>query len=84
MRKAANVKSILIREVPDEIRLQLKDRARSNGKSLQQYLLDELTRLAERPAMEEVLERLGSRDSGRIDMETVIRDLDEVRRSRTG
>lgn len=78
------MKSILIREVPDEIRLQLKDRARSNGKSLQQYLLDELTRLAERPAMEEVLERIGSRDSGRIDMETVIRDLDEVRRSRTG
>ena len=78
------MKSILIREVPDEIRLQLKDRARSNGKSLQQYLLDELTRLAERPAMEEVLEQIGSRDSGRIDMETVIRDLDEVRRSGTG
>ncbi len=77
------MKSILIREVPDEIHLQLKDRARSTGKSLQQYLLDELTRLAERPTMEEILERIGSRDPGRIDMETVIRDLDEVRRDRT-
>lgn len=77
------MKSILIREVPDEIHLQLKGRARSTGKSLQQYLLDELTRLVGRPTMEEVLERIGNRDPGRIDMETVIRDLDEVRRIRT-
>ncbi|MCQ3803873.1 MAG: hypothetical protein OXC98_00550 [bacterium] len=75
-------KSILIRNVPDEIHLQLKWRAQCKGQPLQQYLLTELTTLAERPTMEEVLERISSRRMERVDMETILADLDEERRDR--
>ena len=76
------VKSILIRRVPDEIHFQLKHRAQRKGQPLQQYLLAELTALAERPTMEEVLERISSRHMERVDMKTILRDLDEERRDR--
>lgn len=75
-------KSILIRQVPDAIHLQLKCRAQRKGQPLQQYLLNELTALAERPTMEEVLERISSRDMEQVDMETILRDLDDERSNR--
>lgn len=75
-------KSILIRRIPDELHLRLRSRAKRRGQSLQQYLLDELTTLVEKPTMEEALERIGDRRSGRIDMETILRDLEEERRDR--
>ena len=77
------MKSILIREVPQELHLQLKQRAKGRGQSLQQYLLGELTALAARPTMDEVLKRIESRSLERLDMESVIRDLDEERRRRS-
>ncbi len=73
------MKSILIREVPTELHLQLKLRAKSRGQSLQQYLLQELATVASRPTMDEVLKRIESRSLERVDMESVIRDLDEER-----
>ena len=77
------MKSILIREVPQDLHLQLKQRAKERGQSLQQYLLRELTVLAARPTMDEVLKRIESRSLERLDMESVIRDLDEERRRRS-
>ncbi len=74
------MKSILIREVPNELHLQLKHRAKSRGQSLQQYLLKELTALAQKPTMDEVLKRIENRSLERVDMSTVVRDLDEERR----
>lgn len=74
------MKSILIREVPNQLHLQLKCRAKSRGQSLQQYLLQQLTALAAKPTMEEILKRIESRSLERMDMESVIRDLDEERR----
>ena len=76
------MKSILIREVPQELHLQLKHRAKDRGQSLQQYLLGELTVLAERPTMAEVLKRIENRSLDKVDMESVVRDLDEERRRR--
>ena len=75
-------KSILIRRVPDELHLRLRSRAERRGQSLQKYLLDELATLVEKPTMEEALERIGNRRSGRVDMETILHDLDEERRDR--
>lgn len=76
------MKSILIREVPHELHIQLKHRAKDRGQSLQQYLLQELTVLASRPTMDEVLKRIENRSLERVDMETVVSGLDEVRRRR--
>ena len=41
--------NIQVRDVPEEIHGSLVDRARSNGQSLQKYLVAELARIASRP-----------------------------------
>lgn len=49
---------IQIRHVPDPLHRKLKARAALEGKSLSDYLLREIKRLAERPTMGELVERL--------------------------
>ena len=49
---------IQIRHVPDSLHRALKARAAQEGKSLSDYLLREIQRVAERPALEELKERL--------------------------
>ena len=49
---------IQIRNVPDHLHRTLKVRAAKAGMSLSDYLLDEVRRVAERPTLEEMLERL--------------------------
>ena len=53
---------IQIRNVPDELHRRLKARAALVGQSLSSYLLAEIQRLAERPAEEELRQRLRQRD----------------------
>jgi antitoxin FitA len=55
---------IQVRDVPDEIHRTLRARAAAAGLSLSAYLLAELTRLAERPPVAEVLARAGARHGG--------------------
>ena len=57
-------KMIQVRNVPDRIHRRLKVRAAQEGRSLSDYLLDELERIAERPARQELLERLGQAPRG--------------------
>lgn len=51
---------IQIRNVPEGLHRKLKSRAAIEGKSLSDYLLDEVRRIAERPTLAEMLERLKS------------------------
>lgn len=44
-----------IRNVPDEVSRELKVRAAASGRSLSEYLLVELTRIAQRPTLEQAL-----------------------------
>jgi hypothetical protein len=55
-------KMIQIRNVPDEIHRALKSRAAEDGKSLSDYILVELRRMAEMPTIKEWLERVKSRE----------------------
>lgn len=48
---------IQIRNVPDDLHRELKARAAQNGKTLSDYLLDELRTLATRPTMQEWVAR---------------------------
>lgn len=57
-------RTIQIRNVPDGIHRELRSRAAASGASLSDYLLDELTRVAERPAVADVLERAAARAGG--------------------
>ena len=52
---------IQIRNVPDALHRRLKSRAALAGMSLSDYLLAELRRMAERPSLAEMRERLENR-----------------------
>ena len=52
---------VQIRNVPDEVHKALKIRATKEGMSLSEYLLREVTKAAQRPTQEEVLERIRRR-----------------------
>jgi plasmid stability protein len=57
-------KNVQIRDVPEDIHRELKSRAAAAGQSLSEYLLAEITRVAERPAIADVLRRADSRREG--------------------
>jgi len=54
-------KMIQLRNVPDDLHRKLKARAAMAGKSLSDYLLDQIRAAAERPTHEELIARLASR-----------------------
>jgi len=54
---------IQIRNVPDALHRRLKSRAALAGKSLSDYLLDEIRSVAERPTLDELRARLDRRTS---------------------
>ena len=49
---------VQVRGVSEQTARRLKARAASEGKSLSEYLRDELERLAARPTLEEILDRV--------------------------
>jgi plasmid stability protein len=54
--------SIQIRNVPPKLHRELKRRAAKRGVSLQEYLLGEITEIAETPTVDEVIDRMRRRD----------------------
>jgi antitoxin FitA len=60
----AGVKTIQVRNVPDEVHRELRARAAAAGVSLSDYALRELERLATRPQVGDVLARARSRAGG--------------------
>jgi len=54
---------IQIRHVPDKIHRKLKAKAALEGVSLSEYLLREVSAIAERPSVEELRQRISSRSS---------------------
>jgi len=57
-------KSIQIRNVPDRVHRTVRTRAVAAGMSLSDYLLEEIVRVAERPAVADVLARASTRVTG--------------------
>jgi plasmid stability protein len=76
------VRNILVRGVPDDVHSALARRAERRGQSLQQYLAGELARLAERPTLDEVLDRVERRRGGRVGLPTAAGDGAEERAAR--
>ena len=71
--------NVLVRDIPDDVHANLQRRAEAAGKSLQQYLTGELTRLASTPTLDDVLERIGRRRGGKLGFDTAVQHLDEER-----
>jgi plasmid stability protein len=65
------VKTIQIRNVPDDVHRVMRTRAAAAGVSLSDYALAELRRAAERPEVAEVLARAAGR-AGTVDSETIV------------
>ena len=63
---------IQIRDVPETVRDELAKKAAAAGQSMQAYLLGELTKLAERPSMAEIVKR--AQDRARSSGSTVTMD----------
>ena len=53
--------TVSVRDVPDDVRDELAARAARQGKSLQEYLYDELARLAARPSIADLMADVGRR-----------------------
>ena len=60
-------KMIQIRNVPDELHRTLKERAAKSGMTLSDYLLSEVEKVAEKPTLAEMMERLRSREPVELD-----------------
>jgi plasmid stability protein len=71
-----------VRGLPDDVHAALQRRAERRGQSLQQYLLQELTRLAGKPSLEELLDVIERRRGGRVGFAQAARDLAEERARR--
>jgi len=67
--------NVLVRDLPADVHAALSRRASDAGQSLQQYLVGELTKLATRPTLAEVLDRAGTLSGGRIGFATAADDL---------
>jgi plasmid stability protein len=65
-------KMIQIRNVPDQVHQELKVRATKAGMSLSEYLLREITRVAEKPSLEEVLERIRGQEPIELDEDPAV------------
>jgi plasmid stability protein len=60
----APVKTIQVRNVPDDVHRALRSRAAAAGVSLSDLALDELQRVARHPPVAELLKRARSRSGG--------------------
>lgn len=71
--------NVLVRDVPEDVHTALQRRAEQRGQSLQQYLAGELRRLAQRPSVDEVLDRIERHSGGQVGLEQAADDLAEER-----
>jgi hypothetical protein len=73
---------VLIRDLPAEVLASLQRRAEAAGQSLEQYLTNELSRVAQSPTLADVMARIEQRSGGRVGFETAVDDLDGERAQR--
>lgn len=62
------MRSVQIKNVPDDVHRVLRRRAAIAGQSMQEFLLTHLTEYARRPTVSEVMERVGQRSGGRLSL----------------
>lgn len=74
--------SVQIKDVPDEVHAELRRRAASAGKSLQEYLLARLVEETRRPSLDELLERVQQRSGGRVSIQFAADALRDDRAAR--
>ena len=71
--------NLLVRDLPDDVHVALQQRAKREGRSLQQYVTRELTRIAQRPSLTDVLDRIERHAGGSVGLEQAAEDLVQER-----
>ena len=71
---------IQIRNVPEDVHRTLKSRAAARGRSLSDYVLEEVTRAARTPTPEELDERIRSRGRAGVATKDILTARDAGRR----
>jgi antitoxin FitA len=71
--------TVTIRHVPMAVHLGLQTHAKQARQSMQDYLLEQLSRIATRPTMADVLARAEARKDSRVTKEDLVRFGDEDR-----
>jgi hypothetical protein len=74
--------NVLVRDVPKAVHAALQHRAEQRGQSLQQYLATELKRLAERPTLDDVLQRIERHRGGEVGLQQAADDVAQERSRR--
>lgn len=74
--------NVLIRDLDPSVHSVLAARAESRGQSLQQYLTAELTQLAARPTLPEILAELARRPAQDIPRDAIVEAVRDGRRGR--
>jgi hypothetical protein len=74
--------NVLVRDLPDDVHRQVTRGAQAAGLSLQQYLTTELTRLARKPSLDEIINRIDQHHGGTVGLDQAIEDLDAERAHR--
>lgn len=74
--------SVQIKNVPPDVHGVLRRRAALAGKSLQQYLLEQLTKDARRPTLDELFQDRTERSGGSMPLEFAVEAVREDRDSR--
>jgi antitoxin FitA len=74
--------NILVRDVPDNVHAELQRRAEGRGQSLQQFLAGELARIALKPTLAEVFNRIERHEGGRVGLHQAVEDLSGERSRR--
>lgn len=76
------MKTIQVRNVPDDVHAAFRRRAAESGMSLQEYLRAELVRIGSNPTVSEVLRRAASRRGGSASGQDVVDGIREDRDTR--
>jgi plasmid stability protein len=71
--------NVLIRDLPDDVHAALQRNAERHHQSLQQYLTVELSSLARRRRISDVLDDVETRRGGRVGFAQAVSDLAESR-----
>jgi hypothetical protein len=75
-----STKMIQVRNVPERVHRTLKARAAQAGTTLSEYLVLELTTIADRPTLDDILTRIASRRPASIDAAAAVRAERDARR----
>jgi antitoxin FitA len=76
------VPSIQIKDVPAEVHATFRRRAAAAGKSLQEYLLEQLIQEAHAPTLDELFDKVGGRAGGSAGFKAAARAVRAEREAR--